>query len=60
MAFPLGAVFFVLLTGLLFIVRLFIVVKTGSKCQPGTKGSVAILVIAGSGNVHNLLRSTYL
>lgn len=53
MAFAFGAVFFALLTGLLFIVRLFIVVKTGSKCQPGSKGSVAVLVVVGSGNVHH-------
>lgn len=53
MAFLLGAVFCVLLTGLLLIIRLCIVVKTGSKCQPRTKGSVAVLVVAGSGNVNN-------
>ncbi|KAM3849467.1 UDP-N-acetylglucosamine transferase subunit ALG14, partial [Diretmus argenteus] len=33
----------------LIIVRIYIVVKTGSKCKPGAKGPVTALVIAGSG-----------
>ncbi|KAM9337066.1 UDP-N-acetylglucosamine transferase subunit ALG14 [Symphorus nematophorus] len=49
MAFLLGAVFAVLLICLLFIIRLYVVVKTGPKYQPGTKGSVSILVVVGSG-----------
>ncbi|XP_070784555.1 UDP-N-acetylglucosamine transferase subunit ALG14 [Enoplosus armatus] len=43
----LGAVFAVIC--LLFIIRLYIVVTTGSNYQPGTKGPVAVLVVAGSG-----------
>ncbi|XP_036377708.1 UDP-N-acetylglucosamine transferase subunit ALG14 homolog [Megalops cyprinoides] len=34
---------------LIFIVRLLIVVRTGSECKPGKKGSVSMLVVAGSG-----------
>ncbi|XP_031163655.1 UDP-N-acetylglucosamine transferase subunit ALG14 homolog isoform X2 [Sander lucioperca] len=44
-----GAVFAILLTCLLFIIRLYIVVKTGPNYKPGTKGPVAVLVVAGSG-----------
>ncbi|XP_042366583.1 UDP-N-acetylglucosamine transferase subunit ALG14 homolog [Plectropomus leopardus] len=45
----LGAVFVVLFTCLLFILRLYSVVKTGSSCKPGTRRPVTILVVAGSG-----------
>lgn len=51
MTFLLGAVVAVLLICLLFMIRLLIVVKTGSKHKPGSKGPVAALVVAGSGNV---------
>ncbi|XP_078136869.1 UDP-N-acetylglucosamine transferase subunit ALG14 isoform X1 [Sander vitreus] len=44
-----GALFAILLTCLLFIIRLYIVVKTGPNYKPGTKGPVAVLVVAGSG-----------
>ncbi|XP_041737234.2 UDP-N-acetylglucosamine transferase subunit ALG14 homolog [Coregonus clupeaformis] len=43
-----------LFTGLCFtvicvIVRLLIVIRCGSKCKPGEKGPVCVLVVAGSG-----------
>ncbi|KAM4606664.1 UDP-N-acetylglucosamine transferase subunit ALG14 [Polymixia lowei] len=38
-----------LCTGFIFFVRLLFVVKTGSKCKPGAKGPVCVLVVAGSG-----------
>ncbi|XP_076027569.1 UDP-N-acetylglucosamine transferase subunit ALG14 isoform X2 [Genypterus blacodes] len=37
-----------LLLCFVFLLRLFIVVKTGSECKPGAKGSVSVLVVAGS------------
>lgn len=46
-----GAAFSVLIISLLFIIRLYVVVKTGPKYKPGTKGPVAVLVVAGSGNI---------
>ncbi|KAA8580500.1 UDP-N-acetylglucosamine transferase subunit ALG14 isoform X1 [Etheostoma spectabile] len=49
MAVLVAAVFATLLTCLLFIIRLYIVVKTGPNYKPGTKGPVAVLVVAGSG-----------
>ncbi|XP_035517382.1 UDP-N-acetylglucosamine transferase subunit ALG14 homolog [Morone saxatilis] len=49
MAFLVEVVFAVLILCLLIIIRLYIVVKTGSKYQPGAKGPVAVLVVAGSG-----------
>ncbi|XP_044032419.1 UDP-N-acetylglucosamine transferase subunit ALG14 homolog isoform X1 [Siniperca chuatsi] len=49
MAFLEGAVFAVLFICLLFVIRLYIVVTTGSTHQPGIKGPVAVLVVAGSG-----------
>ncbi|XP_068565567.1 UDP-N-acetylglucosamine transferase subunit ALG14 [Cebidichthys violaceus] len=49
MACLLGAVFAVLLLCLLFLIRLYHVVKTGSSYKPGTRGPVAVLVVAGSG-----------
>lgn len=54
MALLLEGVLFLLLISLLFIIRLYIVVKTGPKRQPGTRGPVAVLVVAGSGNVNIL------
>nr|XP_004572134.2 UDP-N-acetylglucosamine transferase subunit ALG14 homolog isoform X1 [Maylandia zebra] len=39
----------VLLLCLVFIIRLYIVVKTGANCKPGSKGRVTVLVVAGSG-----------
>lgn len=53
MALLLEGVLFLLLVGLFFIIRLYIVVKTGPKQQPGTRGPVAVVVVAGSGNVNN-------
>lgn len=47
MVFLVEAALIVLLVCLLFIMRLYFVVNTGF--QPGTKGSVAVLVVAGSG-----------
>ncbi|XP_056289939.1 UDP-N-acetylglucosamine transferase subunit ALG14 homolog isoform X2 [Pseudoliparis swirei] len=49
MAFLLGAVFALLLLCLLFIIRLYVVVKAGSSYKPGTRGPVSVLVVAGSG-----------
>ncbi|XP_029004319.1 UDP-N-acetylglucosamine transferase subunit ALG14 homolog [Betta splendens] len=49
MAFLAGAVVSVLLICLLFIIRLFVVVKTGPKYKPGTKDPITVLVVAGSG-----------
>ncbi|XP_054478824.1 UDP-N-acetylglucosamine transferase subunit ALG14 homolog [Anoplopoma fimbria] len=49
MAFLVGAAFAVLLICVLVIVRLYHVVNTGSSYKPGTKGPVAVLVVAGSG-----------
>ncbi|KAK2859285.1 hypothetical protein Q5P01_003905 [Channa striata] len=49
MAFLMGAVFAVLLIGLLFLVRLYVVLKTGSQYKPGSRGPIAVLVVAGSG-----------
>lgn len=40
----------VLLLCLFFIIRLYIVVKTGANYKPGSKGRVSVLVVAGSGN----------
>lgn len=58
MAFLLGAVFALLLLCLLFIIRLYVVVKAGSSYKPGTRGPVSVLVVAGSGteNVKDNLR----
>lgn len=39
-----------LLLPVLFIYRFYVVVKTGLRHQPGRKGSVSVLVVAGSGN----------
>lgn len=49
MAVLVGAVLAVLLTCLLFLIRLYIVLKSGPNYKPGTKGSVAVLIVAGSG-----------
>uniref|UniRef100_A0A3P8SS26 UDP-N-acetylglucosamine transferase subunit ALG14 n=1 Tax=Amphiprion percula TaxID=161767 RepID=A0A3P8SS26_AMPPE len=49
MTFVLGAVFAGLLLCLVFIIRLYVVVKTGRRSKPGAKGPVAVLVVAGSG-----------
>ncbi|XP_071341656.1 UDP-N-acetylglucosamine transferase subunit ALG14 isoform X2 [Trachinotus anak] len=49
MTFLEGAVSAILLICFLFIIRLYVVVKTGSKFKPGSKGPVAVLVVAGSG-----------
>ncbi|XP_034416368.1 UDP-N-acetylglucosamine transferase subunit ALG14 homolog [Cyclopterus lumpus] len=49
MAFLVGVVFALLLLCLSFIIRLYHVVKTGSSYKPGTRGPVAVLIVAGSG-----------
>ncbi|KAM3593175.1 uncharacterized protein V6R79_007209 [Siganus canaliculatus] len=49
MAFLIEAALVVLLGCLVLVVRLCVVVKTGSNHKPGTKGSVAVLVVVGSG-----------
>ncbi|XP_070842486.1 UDP-N-acetylglucosamine transferase subunit ALG14 [Chaetodon trifascialis] len=49
MAFLVAAVSAVLFLCLLFVARLYIVVKTGLNSQPGAKRSVTVLVVAGSG-----------
>ncbi|XP_030254650.1 UDP-N-acetylglucosamine transferase subunit ALG14 [Sparus aurata] len=49
MAVLVGAALVVLLTCLLFLIRLYIVLKSGPNYKPGTKGSVAVLIVAGSG-----------
>lgn len=38
-----------ILATLFFVTRFYIVLKDGSKCRPGTRGPVAVLVVAGSG-----------
>lgn len=43
------AIFAVLFLCFLFLLRLYIVLKTGSNFKPGAKGSVSVLVVAGSG-----------
>lgn len=54
MAVLVGASLVVLLTCLLFLIRLYIVLKSGPNYKPGTKGSVAVLIVAGSGNVNDI------
>uniref|UniRef100_A0A3Q1B9L7 UDP-N-acetylglucosamine transferase subunit ALG14 n=1 Tax=Amphiprion ocellaris TaxID=80972 RepID=A0A3Q1B9L7_AMPOC len=49
MTFVLEAVFAGLLLCVVFIIRLYVVVKTGRRSKSGTKGPVAVLVVAGSG-----------
>lgn len=49
MAFLAVVTFGTVLLTLLLLIRLYIVVKYGSKYQPGTRGPVAVLVVAGSG-----------
>ncbi|XP_048833348.1 UDP-N-acetylglucosamine transferase subunit ALG14 homolog [Brienomyrus brachyistius] len=49
MAALLGVFCGFILVIVLFILRLFIVVRKGSGCRPGKKGSVSVLVVAGSG-----------
>ncbi|XP_029314021.1 UDP-N-acetylglucosamine transferase subunit ALG14 [Cottoperca gobio] len=49
MASLIEAAFAVVLIFLFFIMRLYYVVKTGSTHKPGTKGPVAVLIVAGSG-----------
>ncbi|CAJ1082001.1 UDP-N-acetylglucosamine transferase subunit ALG14 homolog isoform X1 [Xyrichtys novacula] len=44
-----GLTLSVLFTILFLIIRLYITVKNGPKHQPGTTGSVSVLVVAGSG-----------
>ncbi|XP_060949775.1 UDP-N-acetylglucosamine transferase subunit ALG14 homolog [Limanda limanda] len=44
-----GAAFAILIICVFLILRLYIVVKTGSKLKPGSKGPIAVLVVAGSG-----------
>ncbi|KAL2085574.1 hypothetical protein ACEWY4_018894 [Coilia grayii] len=45
----LGVFFGCTLIALCIIVQLVVVLRKGSKCKPGTKGSVCVLVVAGSG-----------
>lgn len=52
MVFLIGAAVGALLICLLFIIRLYVVVKNGPKYKPGSKGPVAVLVVAGSGNIN--------
>uniref|UniRef100_A0A3Q3W6N4 UDP-N-acetylglucosamine transferase subunit ALG14 n=1 Tax=Mola mola TaxID=94237 RepID=A0A3Q3W6N4_MOLML len=49
MALLMGLVLAVFVVGLSLIIRVYVVVKAGSKCRPGTEGSVAVLAVAGSG-----------
>ncbi|XP_061525815.1 UDP-N-acetylglucosamine transferase subunit ALG14 homolog isoform X1 [Phycodurus eques] len=48
MTVPLGSVF-VVIACLLFIIRIYIVVRNGQNCKPGNKGRITLLVVAGSG-----------
>ncbi|XP_051910273.1 UDP-N-acetylglucosamine transferase subunit ALG14 homolog [Hippocampus zosterae] len=48
MIVPLGGVF-VLLAIMVFMIRLYIVVRNGKHCKPGNKGRITLLVVAGSG-----------
>lgn len=54
MAFLEGAVYAAGFICLLFIIRLYYIVKTGSSYKPGAKGPVAVLVVAGSGNDNDI------
>ncbi|XP_029385266.1 UDP-N-acetylglucosamine transferase subunit ALG14 isoform X1 [Echeneis naucrates] len=49
MTFLEGVVFFILTICFLLIIRIYVVIKSGSKYKPGTKGPVAVLIVAGSG-----------
>lgn len=49
-----GLVLAAVLLVLLLAVRVVAVVKSGSRHRPGTKGSVSVLVVAGSGNVSDV------
>ncbi|XP_038579584.1 UDP-N-acetylglucosamine transferase subunit ALG14 homolog isoform X2 [Micropterus salmoides] len=49
MVFVVEIICAILLVCLLFVIRLYVVVKTGPNCRHGTKGPVAVLVVAGSG-----------
>ncbi|XP_047205070.1 UDP-N-acetylglucosamine transferase subunit ALG14 homolog isoform X1 [Girardinichthys multiradiatus] len=49
MTLLLGFVFALFLTVLLFLLRLYLVVISGSNQPPGARGHVAVLVVAGSG-----------
>ncbi|XP_028288890.1 UDP-N-acetylglucosamine transferase subunit ALG14 [Parambassis ranga] len=49
MAVLLVAAYVFITISLLFVIRLYTVVKTGQKHRPGDRGPVAVLVVAGSG-----------
>uniref|UniRef100_A0A4W5LPC7 UDP-N-acetylglucosamine transferase subunit ALG14 n=1 Tax=Hucho hucho TaxID=62062 RepID=A0A4W5LPC7_9TELE len=49
MAVLLGLFTGLCLIGICVIVRLLVVIRSGSKCKPGEKGPVCVLVVAGSG-----------
>ncbi|XP_068160172.1 UDP-N-acetylglucosamine transferase subunit ALG14 isoform X2 [Antennarius striatus] len=49
MAFYVGVVYVIALVCLVCIIRLYTVVKSGSRHLPGKKGPVSVVVVAGSG-----------
>lgn len=40
---------------MLFMLRLITVLRSGAECKPATKGSVCVLIVAGSGKMYNLI-----
>lgn len=56
MAVLLVAAYVIMTISLLFVIRLYTVVKTGQKQRPGERGPVAVLVVAGSGNTLTSIR----
>ncbi|XP_029955992.1 UDP-N-acetylglucosamine transferase subunit ALG14 [Salarias fasciatus] len=49
MSLLLGGLLALCLTGLLLLLRVYAVVRTGTKRRPGAGGAVSVLVVAGSG-----------
>ncbi|XP_029978897.1 UDP-N-acetylglucosamine transferase subunit ALG14 homolog [Sphaeramia orbicularis] len=49
MSFLPVVVFVLIFLCFVFLLRLYVVIKTGSKYKPGSKGSVVVLAVAGSG-----------
>ncbi|XP_046879368.1 UDP-N-acetylglucosamine transferase subunit ALG14 homolog isoform X1 [Hypomesus transpacificus] len=45
----LSVLFGICCVGIVIILRLLIVIRSGSRCKPGQKGPVCVLVVAGSG-----------
>lgn len=45
----------VFLAVVLFILRLITVLRAGAECKPAKKGSVCVVIVAGSGKMDNLM-----